>query len=83
MRVYFYNPNNDSGQDWGKGVTVSTEGYGEQHGESSLPIGEFTSRLYIFHYDVTDWQLHNVEVPPEEVQAVRSLMENSWGADRL
>ncbi len=83
MRVYFYNPNNDSGQDWGKGVTVSTEGYGEQHGESSLPIGEFTSRLYIFHYDVTDWQLHTVEVPPEEIQAVRSLMENSWGSDRL
>jgi len=83
MRVYFYNPNNDSGQDWGKGVTVSTEGYGEQHGESSLPISEFTSRLYIFHYDVTDWQLHTTEVPPEEIQGVRALVEGSWAADRL
>ncbi|WP_372592472.1 hypothetical protein, partial [Guyparkeria sp.] len=26
MRVYFYNPNNDSGQNWGDGVQVSTAG---------------------------------------------------------
>ena len=83
MRVYFYNPNNDSGQNWGHGVEVSTEGYGEQHGESSLPIAEFASRLYIFHYDMTDWQLHTIEVPPEEIAYVRRLMEESWGRDRL
>ncbi len=83
MRVYFYNPNNDSGQNWGHGVEVSTEGYGEQHGESSLPIAEFASRLYIFHYDMTDWQLHTIEVPPEEIACVRRLMEESWGRDRL
>ena len=33
MRVYFYNPNNDSGQDWGDGVKVSTSGNGERFGE--------------------------------------------------
>jgi len=83
MRVYFYNPNNDSGQDWGNGVKVSTEGYGEQHGESSLPIDEFTSRLYIFHYDVTDWQLHTVKVPEDDITRVRQLVEKSWGRKRL
>jgi len=83
MRVYFFNPNNDSGQDWGNGVVVSTEGFGEQHGESSLPIDEFTSRLYIFHYDITDWQLHTIEVPPEDIERVKLLMEESWGQDRL
>ncbi len=83
MRVYFFNPNNDSGQDWGNGVVVSTEGHGEQHGESSLPVAEFVSRLYLFHYDATDWQLHTEPVPEDEVQHVKSLIEESWGADRL
>ena len=83
MRVYFFNPNNDGGQDWGNGVEVSTEGHGEQHGESSLPIGEFVSRLYIFHYDATDWQLHTFPVPDEEIDEVCTLMRESWGVDRL
>src|SRR5690606_8958646 len=34
MRVYFYNPNNDSGQDWGDGVVVGTAGHGERFGEA-------------------------------------------------
>lgn len=83
MRVYFYNPNNDSGQDWGNDVVVSTEGHGEQHGESSLPVAEFTSRLYIFHYDVTDWQLHTIEVPQEEIARVKLLMQESWAQSRI
>jgi len=41
MRVYFYNPNNDSGQDWGNGVVVSTQGHGERYGEASLPFPQF------------------------------------------
>ncbi|SLN52528.1 hypothetical protein [Roseisalinus antarcticus] len=49
MRVYFYNPNNDSGQDWGGGVIVSTSGNGERHGEGSLEFGQFLSRVYLFH----------------------------------
>ncbi|MEX1057794.1 MAG: hypothetical protein WED11_08680, partial [Natronospirillum sp.] len=83
MRVYFFNPNNDGGQDWGNGVQVSTEGFGEQHGECSLPIEEFVSRLYIFHYDVTDWQLHSQAVPDEAIETVYQLMANSWAIDRL
>ncbi|MCZ0812144.1 MAG: hypothetical protein ACQEVT_12760 [Pseudomonadota bacterium] len=51
MRVYFYNPNNDSGQDWGKGAVVSTHGAGERFGEASLPFETFASRLYLFHED--------------------------------
>ncbi len=83
MRVYFFNPNNDSGQDWGNGVVVSTESRGEQHGESSLPIAEFVSRLYIFHYDATDWQLHTFPVPEEHVEHVCGLIRDSWGIDRV
>ena len=83
MRVYFFNPNNDSGQDWGHDVVVSTEGYGEQHGESSLPIHEFVSRLYIFHYDATDWQLHTEAVPDDDIEHVRTLMIESWACDRV
>ena len=30
MRVYFFNPNNDSGQDLGLGIVVSTHGSGER-----------------------------------------------------
>jgi hypothetical protein len=51
MRVYFFNPNNDSGQSWGNGVEVSTYGHGERNGEASLPFADFASRLYIFHAD--------------------------------
>ncbi len=83
MRAYFFNSNNDGGQDWGNGVVVSTEGFGEQHGECSLPIAEFVSRLYIFHYDATDWQLHTQSVPDEEIAEVKELMVNSWAIDRV
>ena len=38
MRVYFYNPNNDSGQNWGGDVLVSTSGKSERYGEASLPF---------------------------------------------
>jgi hypothetical protein len=34
MRVYFYNPNNDSGQDWGDGIVVSIADNGEDYGEA-------------------------------------------------
>jgi len=81
MRVYFYNPNNDSGQDFGNDVRVSTEGLGEHFGESSLPVKEFVSRLYLFHYDT----LEHVEpgsVSAEEVGAVEELARGSWAANR-
>lgn len=82
MRVYFYNPNNDSGQDWGHGVVVSTAGNGERFGEASLPFEQFASRLYIFHYDPLE---------PGNTQAVEqsllddiiTMVHQSWAAARI
>nr|WP_106781048.1 hypothetical protein [Lysinibacillus timonensis] len=50
MRVYFYNPNNDSLQTWGSQVQTSVTGNGELEGESSLPFEEFIHFIYAFHY---------------------------------
>ncbi|MFC7687786.1 hypothetical protein [Ureibacillus sp. GCM10028918] len=52
MRVYFYNPNNDSLQIWGTSIQTSVTGNGEQEGESSLPFEEFITFLYAFHFPV-------------------------------
>jgi len=82
MRVYFFNPNNDSGQDWGLGIVVSTHGNGERLGEASLPFGQFASRLYIFHND----GLHTpVSVPVEDdkITAIRDMAQHSWARDRV
>ena len=79
MRVYFFNPNNDSGQDWGQGITCSTRGHGEIRGEASLPVAEFTSRLYAFHYDTLE--LGDLAAIPEtEVARVMELGYGSWAA---
>jgi len=79
MRVYFFNPNNDSGQDWGQGITCSTRGNGEIRGEASLPVAEFTSRLYVFHYDTLE--LGDLAAIPEaEVARVMALGYGSWAA---
>ncbi|WP_425552727.1 hypothetical protein [Halomonas cibimaris] len=82
MRVYFYNPNNDSGQDWGDGVVVSTAGNGERFGEASLPFEQFASRLYIYHHDALE---HGelAAVGEDELNRVKGYIERSWGADRL
>ncbi|MEX1197902.1 MAG: hypothetical protein WEB57_08595 [Pseudohongiellaceae bacterium] len=82
MRVYFYNPNNDSGQDWGNGVVVSTAGRGERFGEASLPFEEFASRLYIFHFDPLEPGDPRV-VDGERLREVVDLVHRSWGRDRL
>jgi len=80
-RVYFYNPNDDSGQNWGHGVEVSTGGRGESYGESSLPVAQFASRLYIFHYDPLEvWD--QAAVPQEEVDSVMQMGQASWAAGR-
>ena len=82
VRVYFYNPNNDGGQDWGNGVIVSTEGHGEAYGESSLPATQFVSRLYLFHYDLLEvWDTS--QVPQTEVREVAALGQASWAASRI
>jgi hypothetical protein len=82
MRVYFYNPNNDSGQDWGNGVVVSTAGSGERFGEASLPFEEFASRLYIFHYDALEpGNPDAVEQPL--LDDITVLVHQSWGSARI
>jgi hypothetical protein len=82
MRVYFFNPNNDSGQNWGNGVEVSTSGNGERFGEASLPFEQFASRLYIFHYDPLE-SGELAQVSTDELQSVKDHIYQSWGADRL
>ncbi|WP_447528258.1 hypothetical protein [Vreelandella sp. TE19] len=82
MRVYFFNPNNDSGQDWGDGVKVSTAGFGERFGEASLPFDQFTSRLYIYHHDPLE-RGEPATVPSDELERVEGYLHRSWGAARL
>lgn len=81
MRMYFFNPNNDSGQDWGDGVVVSTSGHGERFGEASLPFEDFASRLYIFHYDPLE-PGSPTGVDQNYIDAVINKVARSWGADR-
>lgn len=83
IRVYFYNPNNDSGQNWGNDVVVSTHGNGERFGEASLPFPELASRLYIFHDDPIQMQTDVIELPWEELDQVRDMALKSWAAQRL
>lgn len=82
MRVYFFNPNNDSGQNWGNGVVVSTHGNGERYGEASLPFPEMASRLYIFHDDGESFRDDTV-LDTDEIEAVRAMAAASWAAQRL
>ena len=77
MRVYFYNPNNDGGQDWGDGVVTSTHGNGEFAGEASLPFEQFASRLYVFHYNQRE--LGDLDaVPSEAVDRIVDMARLSW-----
>ncbi|MBL3555656.1 MULTISPECIES: hypothetical protein [Marinobacter] len=82
MRVYFFNPNNDSGQNWGDEVVVSTAGKGERFGEASLPFEQFASRLYIFHFDPLE-RGEPAEVGEDELERVIGRVHRSWGRDRL
>lgn len=82
MRVYFFNPNNDSGQNWGNGVTVSTHGHAERNGESSLTFVDFASRLYIFHSDPLQ-RSGPGELPNDEIAIAMEMARESWGAERL
>ncbi len=54
LRVYFYNPNNDSLQLWGNNIRTSVFGNGEYEGESSLLFDDFLYFLYAFHYPKQD-----------------------------
>lgn len=80
MRVYFFNPNNDSGQDWGQGIVCAIQGNDELNGEASLPIAEFASRLYVYHLDPLE--LGDMEaVPADEVARVMELGRTSWAVN--
>jgi hypothetical protein len=81
MRVYFFNPNNDSGQDWGDGVVVGTAGNGERAGEGSLPFEQFASRLYIFHTDPLE-KGEPEKIPNADIDTIVGYIERSWGAER-
>lgn len=81
MRVYFFNPNNDSGQDWGQGIVTSTQGHGELYGEASLPVAEFASRLYVFHYDPLE-KGNPDTASADEIHHAMTLAIESWAADR-
>ena len=82
MRVYFYNPNNDSGQNWGDDILVSTAGYSERPGEASLPFEQFASRLYIFHFDPLEPGMID-EVPQAALDEVSEKIYKSWGVNRI
>ncbi len=82
MRVYFYNPNNDSGQHWGDDILVSTAGFSERAGEASLPFEQFASRLYIFHFDPLEPGMVD-SVPAEVLDEVSRRIIMSWGASRV
>jgi hypothetical protein len=82
MRVYFYNPNNDSGQDWGHGAVVSTAGSGERFGEASLLFEQFASRLYIFHYDPLE-PGHPFEVEQALLDDITVMAHDSWASARI
>lgn len=81
MRVYFFNPNNDSGQDWGQGIVTSTQGNGELYGEASLPVAQFASRLYVFHYDPLE-KGEPTGIPTDEVDRAMRLARDSWASGR-
>lgn len=81
MRVYFFNPNNDSGQDWGQGIVTSTQGNGELYGEASLPVAQFASRLYVFHYDPLE-KGEPTDIPTDEVDRAMRLAQDSWASGR-
>lgn len=79
MRIYFFNPNNDSGQDWGQGINCSTQSNGERHGEASLSFAEFASRLCVFHYDPRELGDMSM-VPEKDVLHAIELGRTSWAA---
>lgn len=50
VRVYYFNPNNNSLQDWKDGIMTSVSGNGEHEGEASLRFDDFLLCLSAFHY---------------------------------
>lgn len=80
MRVYFFNPNNDSGQDWGQDIHTAVHGHGESYGEASLPFDQFASRLFVYHYDRLE-QGNPAAVPAEAITGVVQISNASWATE--
>lgn len=78
-RAYFYNPNNEGRQNWGQDIQPTVWQNGEQHGESSLPLLSFVSRVYAFHYNTIGIEEKLPSVPAEAVQNTTDLARSSWG----
>ncbi len=78
VRVYFFNPNNEGRQNWGGDVSPSIRDNGEIEGESSLPFGQFVSRLYAFHYNPYE-EGDAYAVPEDLVSEIEEAARNSWG----
>lgn len=78
-RAYFFNPNSEGVQNWGQGIRPSVAGKGEFHGESSLPVYQFVSRIYAFHYNALRLEGKQEDVPDEVVEKVEQLARESWG----
>lgn len=79
LRAYFLNPNNEGRQDWGQNIKPSVFGRGEKHGESSLPLHEFVSRIYAFHFNRLHVDERLDQVSEAEIEKVRKLAEAAWG----
>lgn len=58
MRLYFFNPNNDSGQDWGQGIHCSTQSSGERHGEASCRSLNLPRVCVYFITTSGSWVIH-------------------------
>ncbi len=78
LRAYFLNPNNEGRQDWGQEIKPTVYGNGEKHGESSLRLEHFASRVYAFHYNTLDLD-PGLVVNDREIELVETLARESWG----
>lgn len=78
LRVYFYNPNNEGRQNWGRGVEPTVSEHGELEGESSLPFHDFASRLYAFHYNPYE-EGDAYAVPTDDIESIEQAARTSWG----
>lgn len=78
-RAYFFNPNSQGKQDWGQGIEPTVWGNGERHGESSLPVNEFVSRVYAYHFNELRLEDKHLKIPAATVAGITKLSKESWG----
>ncbi|MGD9849961.1 MAG: hypothetical protein AB7T38_01715 [Nitrospirales bacterium] len=78
IRVYFFNPNNEGRQNWGRGVEPTVAGHWEIPGESSLPFEHFAAHLYAFHYNQMEVGDPKA-VPAEIIDEITTHAKEGWG----